>query len=114
MKSAALLASFLLVAACATSADWIVAPPGRTPWDALMEGNRRFVAGGAEHPHQTTARRDEVAKGQAPSAIVLACSDSRVAPEIAFDQGLGDLFVVRVAGNVADANALGSMEYAAE
>jgi carbonic anhydrase len=78
----------------------------------LLDGNRRFAAGKMEHPRQTTARRDEVAKGQYPFAAVLACSDSRTAPEIVFDQGLGDLFVVRVAGNVADHLVIESLDYA--
>src|SRR5258708_37479221 len=68
----------------------------------LLEGNQRFISGRLEHPNQTPARRTEIAKGQHPFAAVLACSDSRTAPEIIFDRGLGDLFVVRVAGNVAD------------
>jgi carbonic anhydrase len=79
---------------------------------SLLDGNRRFAAGKMEHPRQTTARRDEVAKGQYPFAAVLACSDSRTAPEIIFDQGLGDLFVVRVAGNVADHVVIESLDYA--
>ncbi len=81
------------------------APPTMSARDALkllLEGNQRFVDGKLEHPNQTVARRTEVAKGQHPFAAMLACSDSRTAPEIIFDRGLGDLFVVRVAGNVAD------------
>ncbi|MGC1342267.1 MAG: carbonic anhydrase [Candidatus Binataceae bacterium] len=78
----------------------------------LLDGNRRFSTGKMEHPRQTTARRDEVAQGQYPFAAVLACSDSRTAPEIVFDQGLGDLFVVRVAGNVADHLVIESLDYA--
>ena len=77
----------------------------------LLEGNQRFVAGKLEHPNQTPARRDEVAKGQHPFAAVLACSDSRTPPEIIFDRGLGDLFVVRVAGNVADRVVIESLDY---
>ncbi len=80
----------------------------------LMEGNARFVAGKPSMEHLGPARRTTLAKGQNPIAIVLSCSDSRVPPEYVFDQGLGDLFVVRVAGNVADEVALGSIEYAAE
>lgn len=78
---------------------------------ALLEGNQRFVAGKLEHPNQSIARRGEVAKGQHPFAAVLACSDSRTAPEIMFDRGLGDLFVVRVAGNVADQVVIESLDY---
>ncbi len=81
---------------------------------ALMAGNARFMAGTVTAERRDPGRRAALAKGQNPIAIVLSCSDSRVPPEIVFDQGLGDLFVVRVAGNVADEVALGSIEYAAE
>ncbi len=77
----------------------------------LLEGNQRFVAGKLEHPNQTPARRAEVAKGQHPFAAVLACSDSRTPPEIIFDRGLGDIFTVRVAGNVADPVVIESLDY---
>jgi carbonic anhydrase len=77
----------------------------------LLEGNQRFVAGQLEHPNQTPARRAEVAKGQHPFAAVLACSDSRTPPEIIFDRGLGDIFTVRVAGNVADQVVIESLDY---
>jgi carbonic anhydrase len=80
----------------------------------LMDGNARFVASKTVHPDQSTARRIEVVAGQHPFAAILGCADSRVPPELIFDQGLGDLFVVRVAGNVATAEVLGSIEYAVE
>ena len=80
----------------------------------LKAGNERFVTGQLIHPNAGADRRAEVAKGQKPYAIVVGCSDSRVGPEVVFDQGLGDLFVVRTAGNVVDDVALGSIEYAAE
>lgn len=80
----------------------------------LTAGNGRVTGGKLLHPRQNRARREEVAEGQSPFATVVACADSRVAPELVFDQGLGDLFVVRVAGNVVDSAALGSIEYAAE
>lgn len=80
----------------------------------LIDGNRRYVAAQLQHPHQQAERRMEVAKGQHPFAVILTCGDSRVAPEIVFDQGLGDLFVLRVAGNIADDAVIGSIEYAAE
>ncbi len=80
----------------------------------LVDGNARFVAGKLQHPNDTAARRTEVAKGQHPFAVILSCSDSRVPPEVVFDAGLGDLFVIRVAGNTADDLAVGSIEYAVE
>jgi carbonic anhydrase len=79
-----------------------------------MAGNHAFVAGGAACPRQTPARRSEVAGTQHPIAVVIGCADSRVAPETVFGQGIGDLFVVRVAGNVIDDTVLGSVEYAVE
>ncbi|HMD33363.1 MAG TPA: carbonic anhydrase [Vicinamibacterales bacterium] len=80
----------------------------------LKAGNDHHVAKRYQHPHQTAARQRELASGQSPHAIVLSCADSRVAPEIILDQGLGDLFDVRVAGNVAGDTELASIEYAAE
>lgn len=80
----------------------------------LLEGNARYVAGKAAHPDQSPERRTELLKGQAPFAVVLTCADSRVAPELFFDQGLGDLFVIRNAGNILDDHVIGSMEYAVE
>ncbi|MFD6349299.1 carbonic anhydrase [Streptomyces roseolus] len=80
--------------------------------DALLDGNRRFVSGTPEHPNQDAARRTELAPGQDPFAVILGCSDSRLAAEIIFDRGLGDLFVVRTAGHVLGPEVLGSVEYA--
>src|SRR5262249_23419038 len=107
----------------------------------LKEGNSRFIAGNAEHPHETSderayiakhsyenpgvvslgmtseqaaKRRAELTKSQHPFAIILSCSDSRVPPEIIFDEGLGDLFIVRVAGNVLNDEGLGSIEFAVD
>jgi carbonic anhydrase len=80
----------------------------------LKAGNAHHVAKRYQHPHQTAARQRELAATQSPHAIVLSCADSRVAPEIILDQGLGDLFDVRVAGNVASDAELASIEYAAE
>ncbi len=77
----------------------------------LKEGNGRYTNGNLQHPGQTTERRTELAKTQHPFAAIVSCSDSRVPPEIVFDQGLGDLFVVRVAGNVINDEGLGSVEY---
>jgi carbonic anhydrase len=80
----------------------------------LQAGNKRFVAQKRIFPDQSLERRAEVAGGQHPFAIILGCSDSRVPPEIIFDQGIGDLFVIRVAGNIIDDMVMGSMEYAVE
>lgn len=80
-------------------------------WKALKEGNERFVAGEPLHPSQDVARRSALAGGQKPTAVVFGCGDSRVAAEIIFDQGLGDMFVVRTAGHVIDAAVLGSIEF---
>ncbi len=79
----------------------------------LLEGNARFVNTSLTHPNQDSDRRIALGNGQAPFAAVLACADSRVPPEVLFDQGLGDLFVVRVAGNIINDQLLGSLEYAA-
>jgi carbonic anhydrase len=81
----------------------------------LIEGNARFAAGTSLHPRQDARRREEVLeKGQYPFAAIVSCSDSRVPPELVFDQGLGDLFVVRTAGNVLDDLGMASLEYAAD
>ena len=79
----------------------------------LLDGNKRFVSASLAHPNQDGDRRISLGSGQAPFAAVLACADSRVPPEVLFDQGLGDLFVVRVAGNILNDQLLGSLEYAA-
>jgi len=79
----------------------------------LQAGNDHHVTKKYQHPHQNAARQRELSSGQHPHAIVLSCADSRVAPEIVLDQGLGDLFDVRVAGNVASDSELASIEYAA-
>ena len=81
-------------------------------WDALVEGNERFMAGDLNHPQQSAARRSELRGSQAPNAAFLGCSDSRVAAEILFDCGLGDLFVVRNIGQIANANTTATMEFA--
>jgi carbonic anhydrase len=91
------------------------AGPGISPVEAmkkLAEGNSRYAAGTCLHAGADQARRTETAeKGQKPFATILSCSDSRVPPEYIFDQGIGDLFVIRVAGNVADIDEIGSAEY---
>jgi carbonic anhydrase len=92
------------------------APAGNLAPDAALQrlkaGNARFVAGDPAHPNQSPARRKAVAKGQKPFAAIVACSDSRCAPEQIFDQGIGDLFVTRLAGNIVDDAAIGSLEFA--
>lgn len=80
----------------------------------LMEGNARFVSCDVTHPDQSADRRTELLSGQHPFAIVVGCSDSRVPPEVLFDQGLGDIFVIRTAGEVMDNVTLASIEYAVE
>ena len=87
----------------------------RKALDRLREGNRRFVSGDLSGDTLASrAHRSELAAGQEPFAIVLGCSDSRVPAEIVFDQGLGDLFVIRVAGNIVASSQVGSVEFAAE
>ena len=78
----------------------------------LMDGNRRFVSETYDRGDIGPARRAEISKGQRPFAVIVDCSDSRVVPEFIFDQGLGDLFVIRTAGNIVDDIAIGSVEYA--
>ena len=85
---------------------------GKEALQRLLEGNRRYVGSRQTHPDQEPDRRLALRAGQHPFAVILGCADSRVPPEVIFDQGLGDLFVIRVAGNVLDDMILGSMEYA--
>lgn len=90
----------------------------RPPADAaealaqLKAGNRRFVSGKLRHAHEAASWRAHLKDGQHPFATILACSDSRVPPELVFDQGFGDLFVIRVAGNIIAADVVGSLAYA--
>jgi len=87
---------------------------GKEAHKMMIEGNKRYVSERATHKHQDSQRRLEVKNGQNPFAVVISCSDSRVPPEIIFDQGIGDLFIIRLAGNIVDDAALGSIEYAVE
>jgi carbonic anhydrase len=103
--SAVLLGIVVAVPAFAQTADQI--------WNDLESGNRRFASGKSES-RNLVARRKELAKTQNPRVAVLSCADSRVPPELVFDEGLGDLFVVRSAGENADPLAVGSLEYAVE
>ena len=80
----------------------------------LTQGNNRFATQHLRHPHQDRSTRKVLATEQHPFAAILSCADSRVPPELVFDEGLGDLFVVRVAGNIVDDAVIGSLEYAAE
>ncbi|HEU4940175.1 MAG TPA: carbonic anhydrase, partial [Candidatus Eisenbacteria bacterium] len=105
------LAGLVVLGAGAAPAS---APTAASVLAELEKGNARHAAHHYTHPHQSAARLRELARDQHPHAVVLSCSDSRVPPEIVFDQGLGDLFTVRVAGNIADDAVIGSIEYALE
>lgn len=83
-------------------------------WDELIEGNKRWQQFNSAHPNQTSQRRQELREGQAPNVCVLACSDSRAPIETIFDQGLGDVFVIRTAGETVDNAVLASLEFAVE
>lgn len=113
-------ASVLALVACATGLAFATAgsAPSVTPDEALqklMEGNKHYVDNKLTNAAQSDATaRASLAKSQKPYAIILTCSDSRVPPELVFDKGLGEIFVVRVAGNIPDPVVLGSIEYAAE
>lgn len=80
--------------------------------ERLKAGNARFAEGDLQHPHQDLSRLGQVLPGQDPFAIVLTCADSRVVPELIFDTGIGDLFVIRVAGNIANESTIATIEYA--
>jgi carbonic anhydrase len=80
----------------------------------LKEGNERYVLDHVEHPHEGAQHRVDISKGQHPFAIILGCADSRVVPELIFDQGVGDLFMLRVAGHIADDAVIASIEFAVE
>lgn len=86
----------------------------QTALELLQDGNARYVADLASRPNATRRRRFETGGGQWPFAIVLTCADSRVTPELIFDQGIGDIFVARVAGNVATKEIIGSIQYAVQ
>jgi carbonic anhydrase len=115
MNHRSLLTLLLSASIGLCAADHAASPAALSPDQALKEllaGNERYCAKGMTHPHQSATRRTELAKTQHPFAIVLSCSDSRVPPEVVFDQGLGDLFVIRVAGNVPSDEVIASIEYA--
>jgi len=113
------IATVALIAAGMAVTLFAEEPAAVTSDDALkrlLDGNAKFVAGksNAARGQDLVARRKAVAKDQKPFAVIVSCSDSRVPPELTFDVGLGDIFVVRTAGEVVDAVAMGSIEYAVE
>ena len=110
MKILGLIGLVILVGA----GTLILSSSSESALDRLMKGNERFVSGKPLHPDQSAGRRDEVLSKQKPFAVIVSCSDSRVPPEIVFDQGIGDLFVVRVAGNIVGPVELDSIEYAVD
>ncbi|WP_018178359.1 carbonic anhydrase [Jongsikchunia kroppenstedtii] len=89
-------------------------PTPAQAWQNLKEGNERFVSSNPIHPSQSIETRERLTAGQNPHVVLFGCSDSRVAAEIIFDQGLGDMFVVRTAGHIIDSSVLGSLEFATE
>ena len=109
----AFLLMIALMAPALAASDFVPVPP-EAAQKMLIDGNNRFISEQYAARNLGQPRRTELAKGQYPFAVIIACSDSRVPPELLFDQGLGNLFVVRVAGNVLDSIELGSVEYAVE
>jgi carbonic anhydrase len=109
----ALAGSGLAQAPAAHAAPSVPKPSADKLWANLMAGNARFVAGKPQ-TYALASLRQKLASGQSPHVIILSCSDSRVSPELTFDQSLGDLFVIRAAGNVAGPVGLGSIEYAVD
>jgi carbonic anhydrase len=118
MKTTSKLTSLAIVACLSVAASVLIAKEPAASVDAdaalakLKEGNLRFSTSEASQGKPTAARRAETAQAQHPFAIIVGCADSRTSPELVFDQNLGDLFVVRTAGNLIDDHALGSIEYA--
>lgn len=110
MKRILFFASVILVCSCNQN----ITEENLTPLEKLKVGNQRFVKGYPIHPDETLQRIRELKKGQHPFAVVVSCSDSRIPPELIFDQGLGDIFTIRTAGNVIGDYELGSIEYAVE
>lgn len=95
------------------SAQQVMPPPkdSEEAMQRLLEGNQRFVSGKLKHPHSAIDWRKRLVGGQKPFVTIIGCADSRVPPELLFDQGFGDLFVIRIAGNVVDTDVAGSVEY---
>ncbi|MBA3035016.1 MAG: carbonic anhydrase [Desulfobacterium sp.] len=116
-RTSMLVVGFMILVLFSTAAlamQTDTAVTGKEAQQKLLDGNKRYVNEKQTHINQTAKRRIEVAKGQHPFAVVVCCSDSRVPPEILFDQGLGDLFVIRLAGNILNDEAIGSIEYAVD
>jgi carbonic anhydrase len=113
-----MLRSMAVIAFLSGAAAWAQeTAPALSPDAALnklLQGNQRYMRHKEQHPDESVARRKELVSSQHPFAVILSCADSRVPPELVFDEGLGDLFVIRVAGNIVDDAVLGSIEYAVE
>src|SRR5438876_355954 len=110
----AIAAPALLGRSIASAASVGAGVPAGKALELLIEGNNRFVAGNPTHEHQDIMRREELSAGQAPFAVILGRADSRVSPTIVFDRGLGDLFVISVAGNITEPARIASIEYAVD
>lgn len=108
----ALIASVATIMASASDEKNSIAPD--LALQKLIDGNLRYAQGNASHPNQSLERRAELTLGQHPFAVILSCSDSRIPPELVLDQGLGDIFVIRTAGEVVDNASLASIEYAVD
>lgn len=103
-----------LVATSTASAFTVSTKAAEDAWTRLMDGNARFVEGRQLHPHASSHWRESLVDHQHPFACVLGCADSRVPPELVFDDGLGDIFTIRAAGEVLDSSVIGSIEYAVQ
>ncbi|BAZ15379.1 carbonic anhydrase [Calothrix sp. NIES-4071] len=111
LAGGSILMSFSGVAQATAAENEVISPDAAL--ERLLDGNKRFIQQKSQHPHQSKIRLEEVAQAQHPFATILSCADSRVSGEILFDQGMGDLFDIRIAGNIVTPEALGSIEYAA-
>lgn len=109
-----LLLSIAIIPILLTATEYTSPPSPKVALERLLAGNKRYSQDMLLHPNRNQIRREALTSQQSPFAIILGCSDSRVSPEIVFDQGLGDLFVVRVAGNVVGPIELDSIEYSVE
>src|SRR5690606_34992881 len=109
-----LVLTLLLGSSCTSNQNNTIADVSKKPLERLLDGNKRFEENHPIHPDQTLDRVRDLQQGQHPFAVIISCSDSRVPPELIFDQGLGDLFVIRNAGNIISDYELGSVEYAVE